>query len=98
ANARKTAVQLADRGAFNEASQILRNAAILIDGQNDNNPKLLEERNALMQQATDLEKGESGYDVYNRKTMSTQSFYTMTSRHEDTVMLRLREQQKKRQT
>ncbi|HRF97598.1 MAG TPA: VWA domain-containing protein, partial [Aggregatilineales bacterium] len=39
ANARKTAVQLADRGAFNEASQILRNAALLIDGQNDNNPK-----------------------------------------------------------
>lgn len=98
ANARKTAVQLADRGAFNEASQILRNAARLIENQNDNNPKLLEERNALVQQATDLEKGESGYDVYNRKTMSTQSFYTMNSRHEDTVMLRLREQQKKRQT
>jgi len=98
ANARKTAVQLADRGAFNEASQILRNAAHLIENQNDNNPKLLEERNALMQQATDLEKGESGYDVYHRKTMSTQSFYTMNSRHEDTVMLRLREQQKKRQT
>lgn len=98
ANARKTAVQLADRGAFNEASQILRNAAHLIENQNDDNPKLLEERNALMQQATDLEKGESGYDVYHRKTMSTQSFYTMNSRHEDTVMLRLREQQKKRQT
>lgn len=98
ANARKTAVQLADRGAFSEASQILRNAANLIEAQNDDNPKLLEERNALMQQATDLEKGESGYDVYSRKTMSTQSFYTMTSRHEDTVMLRLREQEKKRQT
>lgn len=98
ANARKAAVQLADKGAFSEASQILRNAAILIDTQNDNNPKLLEERNALLQQATHLEKGESGYDVYDRKTMSTQSFYTMTSRHEDTVMLRQREQQKKRQT
>lgn len=98
ANARKTAVQLADKGAFNEASQILRNAAKLIDAQNDDNPKLLEERNALMQQASELEKGESGYDVYSRKTMSSQSFYTMTSRHEDTVMLRLREQEKKRQT
>ncbi|PJF28533.1 MAG: hypothetical protein CUN52_12970, partial [Phototrophicales bacterium] len=73
ANARKTAVQLADKGAFSEASQILRNAANLIDAQNDDNPKLLEERNALMQQASELEKGESGYDVYSRKTMSSQS-------------------------
>lgn len=98
ANARRTAVQLADRGAFGEASQILRHAAHLIDSQHDNNPKLLEERNALMQQAKELEKGESGYDVYHRKTMSSQSFYTMTNRHEDTVMLRLREQEKRRQT
>lgn len=99
ANARKAAVQLADRGAFTEASQILRTAANLIEGQNeDDNPRLLEERNALLLQASELEKGESGYDIYSRKTMSTQSFYTMTSRHEDTVMLRMREQQKKRQT
>lgn len=97
ANARKRAVRAADRGEFESASQVLREVANLIEQSQIIDPKLSEERDALLKQAEDVAKGNSGYGVYHRKTMSTQAFYTMTSRHDDTVMLRVRELARKGQ-
>lgn len=91
ANARQEAVKSADRGDFNGASQILRTAALMIDSSVVQNDQLREEQKALMAQADDIAKGEQTYNEYSRKTMSTQAYYTMQSRHEQTVMLRLRE-------
>lgn len=90
AQARKDAVKAADTGAFQSAAQMLRDVADQI-GEEVADSRLAEERDALRQQAQDIEKGAGSYDVYSRKTLSTQAFYTMTSRHQDTVMLRIRE-------
>ena len=99
ANARKRAIRAADQGDYHTAAIVLRQAAESIaDNDAQQNNRLLEERNALMQQAADVEQGEVRYDVYRRKTLSTQAFYTMTSRHDDTITLRSRELQKKNQT
>ncbi|MFW5708702.1 MAG: VWA domain-containing protein [Chloroflexota bacterium] len=97
AKARRLAVRAADRGDFNTAAHLLRSAASAIEQSNDDDAHLLEEKSALAHQATEIEQGASRYNVYSRKTMSTQAYYTMTSRHEDTMMLRVREA-KKRQT
>ena len=94
ANARKRAVRSADRGEFDTASQVLRDAALMIQQSVATNEKLDEERQALLKQADEIALGQSTYNEYNRKTMSTQAFYTMTSRHDDTVMLRVREMQR----
>ena len=91
AQARKEAVKAADSGAFKNAAQLLRDVADQIGEDAEKDSRLAEERDALRQQAQDIEKGVSSYDVYSRKTLSTQAFYTMTSRHQDTVMLRIRE-------
>lgn len=95
AQARKKAVASADKGEYKEASQILRDVADAIEKAGVQNERLQEEREALREQANQMERGEQLYNEYTRKTMSTQSFYTMTGRHEDTVMLRLREQQRR---
>ncbi|MDX1993790.1 MAG: VWA domain-containing protein [bacterium] len=91
AQARKLAVKEADKGQFNTAAQILREMAKAIDAESMSSDPLTEEHKALLAQAYEMDKGESYYSGYSRKTMSTQAFYTMTSRHEDTVMLRVRE-------
>ncbi|MEM9952621.1 MAG: VWA domain-containing protein [Chloroflexota bacterium] len=91
ANARRDAVREADKGNYQEASQILRAVAQSIDDSQVMNSQLKEEKDALIAQANKLEKGADAYTDYNRKTMSTQALYTMTNRHDDTVMLRSRE-------
>lgn len=96
AQARRRAVRAADRGEFQTAAHMLRSAAESIGEDKDAN--LREEKQALIDQASQIEKGATQYDVYSRKTMSTQAFYTMHSRHEDTVMLRVREAQKRHKT
>lgn len=94
AQARKRAIKAADQGEFETAAESLRSAAEAIEAAQTHDPRLLEEQSALIQQATELEQGAARYGQYSRKTMSTQAFYTMTSRHDDTVMLRIREQQR----
>jgi len=94
AQARRQAVKEADRGQYNTAAQMLREVADIILAEAADSDPLTEERKALIQQAVEIEKGESSYTGYSRKTMATQAFYTMTSRHEDTVMLRVREQER----
>lgn len=91
AQARQQAIKEADRGQYGTAARILREMAKSIDAEKAENEQLSEEHKALVQQASEIEKGESSYTAYNRKTMSTQAFYTMTSRHEDTMLLRMRE-------
>lgn len=92
AQARQQAVKAADEGNYEEAAQKLRAIAEEIAQANIPDEQLTEEQEALRKQAERLEQGAERYDAYSRKTMSTQAFYTMTSRHDDTVMLRLREQ------
>jgi hypothetical protein len=56
--------------------------------------RVAEERDALIKQASEMDRGAESYDDYSRKTMSTQAFYTMMDRHESTQVLRMREQQR----
>ncbi len=91
ANARRDAVKAADKGDYEHASSVLREVAKSIDESQVMNNQLREEKDALLEQATKMDKGAAAYNEYSRKTMSTQALYTMTSRHDDTVMLRLRE-------
>ncbi len=93
AQARKQAIKAADTGAFQSAAQLLRDVANEI-GDHVDDERLAEERDALRQQAQMIEKGAEAYNVYSRKTLSTQAFYTMTSRHQDTMMLRNRESER----
>ncbi len=95
ANARREAVKAADAQQFDDASQLLRTAAQQIQDSGILDPKLAEEHEALIKQANEIEQGASAYDDYSRKTMATQAIYTMTGRHEDTVVLRMREMQRK---
>jgi len=95
ANARQEAVRAADRGNFREATQALREVAQAIEAAGLSDVHLLEERAALLQQADKLEQGAQAYDDYERKTMSTQAYYSMTSRHSATVALRSRESERK---
>jgi Ca-activated chloride channel family protein len=94
ARARKQAVTAADQGDYNTAAMVLRSAAQVIGSAPISNSQLDDEQRALIQQAEQVEQGAAQYNPYHRKTMSTQAFYTMTNRHDDTVMLRLREQQR----
>lgn len=94
AQARQEAVKAADHGDYTHASQVLREMAKAIGDSQVMSPELKEEKDALIEQAERMDKGAAAYNEYSRKTMSTQAFYTMTSRHDDTVMLRFREQQR----
>lgn len=91
ANARKKAVNEADKGRYDQASEILKQAIDDIDSAGIDNDKIQEERSALKSQADRMEKDPESYDNYSRKTLSTQAMYTLTSRHEETVVLRRRE-------
>ncbi|MBC8100797.1 MAG: VWA domain-containing protein [Armatimonadetes bacterium] len=94
AQARRQAVEAADKGKYGDAAKALRDAVDRIATSALDDQQLNEEQTALQKQADEMEKGASMYDEYSRKSMSTQAFYTMSSRHDDTVVLRLREQQR----
>ncbi|MGB1288924.1 MAG: FHA domain-containing protein, partial [Aggregatilineales bacterium] len=98
AQAREEAVKAADNGSYTEAAQKLRSVAQSIGELSHVTPRLEEEQNALLKQAIQMEAGENRYTEYNRKTMATQAFYTRKDRHDDTVMLRLRENQRSSRT
>lgn len=93
AHARQEAIKAADAGRFDEASQHLTEVANVIADSPVMNNNLEEERDALLKQANDLKQGDK-YNGYSRKTMSTQAFYTMSNRHGDTMMLRIREKER----
>lgn len=91
ARARREAVNVADKGDYLSASQMLRQAAGAIEDSKLMHPQLLDEQQSLMQQAAELERGTDFYDDYSRKVMTAQANYTMTDKHERTVSLRARE-------
>lgn len=100
AQARRKAVELADHGRFSEASQVLEAVIEEIEGSNVGGvPLLQDERESLAKQASDLSHtgSFSPTDATSepsfqrmRKKMASQAFYTMTSRHNETVILRQR--------
>ncbi len=94
AQARRNAVEMADKGLYNKASIFLRDAVRAIDEAGFDDPQLADERTALQKQAVLLDKGAAEYNDYSRKLMSTQAYYTMSSRHEDTMVLRVRENER----
>lgn len=91
AQARRRAIQAADNGKFVDAAQMLRNAADAIAASQANDAQLMDEQKALIQQASEMDDGAGKYAGFNRKMMSTQAYYTMSNRHDDTVMLRVRD-------
>ncbi|MFN8373538.1 MAG: VWA domain-containing protein [Anaerolineae bacterium] len=94
AQARAEAVQHADKGQYSDAARVLRSAAEFIEQARLDDVRVEEERDALMKQASEMDRGAESYDDYSRKTMSTQAFYTMMDRHESTQVLRMREKQR----
>ncbi len=94
AQARRQAVQAADKRDYEAAGTVLRAVADAIEKDMAGDDKLQEEFAALQKQIAEMERGAETYDEYSRKTMQTQAFYTMTSRHEQTVMLREREMER----
>lgn len=91
ANARKQAIKNADKGKYKQATEVLQKAIHDIDQADLDNEQIREERSALQSQAKQMEDGPDSYDNYSRKTMATQAMYTLTSRHEETMILRRRE-------
>lgn len=91
AHARREAVAAADKGEYQQASQVLKQAAEAIDEAHIGSTELAEERRALLQQAAEMQRGAEFYDSYSRKSMATQAIYTMTDRHESTQFFRTRE-------
>ena len=95
ANARRQAVEAADKGDFGSASGVLRTAADVIAQSHLDDEQLRDEQESLLQQAADLGSGDAAYKGHGRKMMSTQAHYTMHSRHEDTMQLRYRDLEKR---
>ncbi len=91
AQARRDAVQEADQGNYEGASQLLRQAAVAIEKAGLDDAELEEERSALLKQAEEMERGTETYNEFSRKMMSTQAIYTMTDRHGSTQAMRVRE-------
>ncbi|MBA3870329.1 MAG: FHA domain-containing protein [Anaerolineae bacterium] len=91
ARARRDAVAAADKGEYDRASQILKLAANAIEDSQILHKELVEEHEVLLQQATEMQRGDEFYDSRSRKMMATQAIYTMTDRHESTQSLRSRE-------
>lgn len=92
AQARRKAVELSDIGQFEEASRLLNLLANQIDSSPMNDSKLEEEKRALRMQAENLGRGM--YERYDRKTMSTQAYFSERGRYEDARSLRSREMQR----
>jgi Ca-activated chloride channel homolog len=91
AQARREAVASADKGEYQQASQVLKQAAEAIEDSQIVSPELDEEHRALLQQASEMQRGAEFFDNYSRKSMATQAIYTMTDRHESTQFFRTRE-------
>jgi Ca-activated chloride channel family protein len=94
ANARKEAVEYADRGQFDEASRLLKAVADEIALYSGADDKLQEERSALLTEADELQRGSDAYGQHYRKVLFTQAYYTRRGRHQYTEMLRRRESER----
>jgi Ca-activated chloride channel family protein len=93
AQARRNAIISADRRQYREGSALLRQVADKLGNYIDLDPRIADEKRALIEQANQLSN--HVYDSYTRKSMHTQAIYTMTNRYEETQFLRAREATKK---
>lgn len=78
ARARDTALEHADRGEFEEASQVLTGVADDIEASGVADGELQAEHDMLREAAVDMALGDQRYDSHTRKTHSTQSFISST--------------------
>ncbi|MFZ4826572.1 MAG: FHA domain-containing protein [Phototrophicaceae bacterium] len=92
AEARRKAIELSDIGKLAEASRILREAADQIAQSPFQDSSLAEEQVSLRMQSDNL--GRNIYDRYDRKTMSTQAYFSERSRQVHAQSLRSRESQR----
>ncbi|HLA43422.1 MAG TPA: VWA domain-containing protein [Aggregatilineales bacterium] len=74
AHARDEAVKNADRGQFENASQILTTAADDIENADIEDEELQSEHNKLREEAVDMEFGKERYDSHTRKVYSTMAY------------------------
>ncbi len=90
AQARQAAVEAADAGDYEQAAALLESIAEELRDAAQEDEVLKDELKAL---ETQIAKFRSGHfqDEHQRKLLKSQAFYTMTSRHEETVMIRNRE-------
>ena len=79
ARAREEAIQFADRGDFNRASQVLRASAEAIRSSDFfTEPEMRERHDMLREESVDMELGSSRYDARARKASMTKSHYEGT--------------------
>lgn len=90
AEARRQAIETADKGNYEEASRMLEAIADEIASAEFKNEVLTEEEKSLRSEAEKI--GE--FDTKMRKMMHTQAFYTSHNRHDETQFLRVREQKR----
>src|SRR5690606_17115540 len=91
---RRNAVEMADKGLYSKASVFLRDAVRAIDEAGIVDPQLADERSAPQKHAATLDEGAAAYNDYSRKLMSTQAYSTMSSRHEDAMVMHVREKER----
>ena len=91
ARAREEAIQFADIGSFEQASEVLTKAADAIQESGLDDSELLAEHNMLREEAVDMEMGALRYDNHSRKSSRSKVMYsTQRPRHDETVMMHTR--------
>jgi Ca-activated chloride channel family protein len=78
ARAREEAIQHADAGDFEQASQVLGHTADLIRNSQIKDPDLQQQHDMLREEAVDMDLGEERYTAYERKAQTSKAFHTAT--------------------
>lgn len=79
ARAREQAVEHADRGEFEQASSVLKQAADAIEDSGMADERLKTEHDMLREEASDMEMGARRYDSYARKAHQSKAHYASTA-------------------
>jgi Ca-activated chloride channel family protein len=95
ARAREEAIEHADQGDFEGASEVLSATANLIRDSHIRDAELQKQHDMLREEASDMGLGSRRYDAYSRKSHATKSVYTerFSARMGDTVALHTRMKQ-----
>jgi Ca-activated chloride channel family protein len=91
ARAREEAIQYADQGDFDRATDTLSKAADAIEEAQIEDGELQAQHDMLREEAVDMGLGAQRYDAYSRKSSTSKLFYsTQRKRPNETVMLHTR--------
>lgn len=94
ARAREEAVEHADRGEFDQASQVLSNTADAIRASGLKDNELRQQHDMLREEAVDMDAGSKRYDTYSRKSFRTKAMYVrQATAPDDTQALHMRHAQ-----